>query len=101
MGIGAFAIAFLVLVFVEIAAGIALNKILKEEKKTDLIQELPAIRLPNPKAVLIKTYYRIYWFLKEALPVFLIAAVVLTGRPYRKASAANVPPGRRIVRLRL
>ncbi len=77
MGITAFIIAFSVLAFVEIAAGIFLNRILKEEEKSDFIQELPLMRLPNPKAVLVKTYYRLYWFLKEAVPVFIYAALAL------------------------
>jgi ferrous iron transport protein B len=77
MGITAFVIAFSVLAFVEIAAGVTLNKILKEEERSDFLQELPAIRLPNPKAVFVKTYYRLLWFIKEAVPVFIIAAVVL------------------------
>ncbi|UCF71999.1 MAG: ferrous iron transport protein B [Deltaproteobacteria bacterium] len=77
MGINAFILTFSVLTFVEIAAGLALNKILKEEEKTEFVQELPLMRLPNPRAVLIKTYYRLYWFLKEAIPVFLYAALVL------------------------
>jgi ferrous iron transport protein B len=77
MGIRAFAIAFSVLAFVEVAAGVVLNKILKEEERSDFLQELPAIRLPNPKAVIIKTYYRLWWFIKEAVPVFIYAAVIL------------------------
>jgi ferrous iron transport protein B len=77
MGTGAFVIAFSVLTFVEIAAGIALNKILKGEEKSCFIQELPAMRLPNPKAVLVKTYYRVSWFIKEAVPVFIYAAFAL------------------------
>jgi ferrous iron transport protein B len=77
MGIRAFTIAFSVLVFVEIAAGVVLNKILKEEQRSDFLQELPAIRLPNPKAVIVKTYYRLWWFIKEAVPVFIYAAVIL------------------------
>ncbi|MHC4071048.1 MAG: ferrous iron transport protein B [Planctomycetota bacterium] len=77
MGVKAFAIAFSVLVFVEIAAGVVLNKILKEEQRSDFLQELPAIRLPNPKAVIVKTYYRLWWFIKEAVPVFIYAAVIL------------------------
>lgn len=77
MGINAFIITFSALTFVEIAAGLALNKILKEEEKTEFVQELPLMRLPSPRAVLIKTYYRLYWFLKEAIPVFLYAALVL------------------------
>jgi len=77
MGIRAFLIAFGVLVFVEILAGIVLNAILKDEIKSDFIQSLPDIRLPSIKAVLKKTYYKLYWFLKEALPIFISAAVFL------------------------
>jgi ferrous iron transport protein B len=73
----AFIIAFSVLGFMGIAAGMVLNKILKKEDSHGFIQELPPIRLPNLKAVLVKTYYRLYWFLKEALPVFIFAAVIL------------------------
>ncbi len=77
MGVRAFVIAFSTLVIVEIVAGVALNKILKEEERSDFLQELPAIRLPNPKAVIIKTYYRLWWFIKEAVPVFIYAAVAM------------------------
>jgi len=77
MGIKAFTIAFSVLVFVWVSVGMILNKILKEEKKSDFIYMLPDIRLPNPKAVLKKTYYKLWWFLKEALPIFISAAIIL------------------------
>ena len=77
MGVKAFLIAFFVLVAVEVAAGLILNRILKEEQRSAFIQELPAIRLPNPRAVIVKTYYRIWWFIKEAVPVFIYAAVTL------------------------
>ena len=77
MGVRAFVITFSALAFVEIAAGITLNKILKQEERSIFLQELPAIRLPNPKAVIVKTYYRLLWFIKEAVPVFIYAAVIL------------------------
>jgi len=77
VGFIAFLIAYGVLVFVEIGAGFILNKVIKEDEKGDFIQELPAIRVPNLKAIVIKTYYRLYWFLKEAIPIFIIAAAVL------------------------
>jgi ferrous iron transport protein B len=77
MGIKAFAITFSVLVFVWVSVGMILNKIIKEEKKSDFIYMLPDIRLPNPKAVLKKTYYKLWWFLKEALPIFVSAAIIL------------------------
>ena len=35
------------------------------------------MRLPSIKAVLKKTGYRLYWFLKEAMPVFVYAAIIL------------------------
>ncbi|MFC1675445.1 ferrous iron transport protein B [Planctomycetota bacterium] len=77
VGFGAFLIAYGALAIVELIAGFVLNKFIKEEKQSDFLQELPAIRVPNIRAVLVKTYYRLYWFLKEALPVFVIAAVVM------------------------
>jgi len=77
MGVAAFLITFSVLFAVEIAAGLILNKMFKQEKTSAFLQELPAIRLPNLKAVLIKTYYRLWWFIKEAVPVFIYAAVAL------------------------
>jgi len=77
IGLSSFLIAYGVLALLEITAGFILNRIIKEQEKTDFIQELPAIRFPNPKAIIIKTYYRLYWFLKEAIPIFLISALVL------------------------
>jgi len=77
MGIRAFILAFSVLIFIDIVVGLVLNKLIKDEEKSIFIQELPAIRLPNIKAVLIKTYYRLSWFFKEAVPVFIIAAAAL------------------------
>ncbi|MHC4499455.1 MAG: ferrous iron transport protein B, partial [Planctomycetota bacterium] len=72
-----FAIAYGTLVIVEIGIGFLLNKTIKDDEKSDFLQELPAIRIPNPKAIIVKTYYRLYWFLKEALPIFIIAAAAL------------------------
>ncbi|NIP22553.1 MAG: ferrous iron transport protein B [Phycisphaerae bacterium] len=77
IGIKAFMIGYGALVLIELCAGFALNKIIKEEEKSDFIQELPAIRIPSPKAIATKTYYRLYWFLKEAIPIFIIAVAAL------------------------
>ncbi|MHC4396166.1 MAG: ferrous iron transport protein B [Planctomycetota bacterium] len=77
IGVRAFIIAFSVLACVWTSVGMILNKVLKNDTKSDFIQELPAIRLPNPKAVMRKTYYRLLWFIKEAVPVFIYAAVIL------------------------
>ena len=77
MGLRAFIITFAVLIFAEVIAGVALNKILKGDPKGDFIHELPAIRLPSMKGIFKKTYYRLVWFLKEALPVFVYASLLL------------------------
>ena len=77
IGFKAFMIGYGALVFIELCAGLALNKIIKEDEKSDFIQELPAIRGPSPRAIATKTYYRLYWFLKEAIPIFIIAAAAL------------------------
>ncbi len=78
MGVSALVLFFSVLAFVGTVTGVALNRFLKEEEeKMAFIQELPAIRLPKLKGVLKKTYYRLYWFLKESLLVFVCAAVTL------------------------
>lgn len=76
-GIKAFIIAYATLGTAQIIAGLFLNRILKDEVKTDFIQEVPRMRIPDPKLVIIKVYYRLLWFLKEAVPVFIMTAVVL------------------------
>jgi ferrous iron transport protein B len=65
------------LLAIAIVAGLVLNRIVPEERPSHFIQALPPMRLPSPRAVAIKTYYRLYWFLKEAVPIFLIAALAL------------------------
>jgi len=77
MGLLALVIAFSVLIGVEILAGLLLNLILPQEDKGIFLQELPPIRFPTVKAVLVKTWYRLIWFLEEALPVFIYASVIL------------------------
>ncbi len=77
LGINAFIIAFSVLILIDIVVGLALNKFLKDEKRSSFMQELPEICLPNIKAVIKKTYYRLFWFLEEAVPMFMIASALL------------------------
>jgi ferrous iron transport protein B len=77
IGFKAFMIGYGALLIIELCAGLALNKIIKEDEKSFFLQELPVIRVPSPKAIAKKTCYRLYWFLKEAVPIFIIAAVVL------------------------
>lgn len=75
--ISAFILVVSVLALVEIIAGVLLNKIIKEETPTDFILEIPPIRLPKLKNLLLKTYYRLKWFLMEAVPLFMLGALAL------------------------
>ncbi|MEE8399639.1 MAG: nucleoside recognition domain-containing protein, partial [Desulfobacterales bacterium] len=78
IGTGAFLIAFLVLTVMELTAGVTLNKLLKDQEvKESFLLELPPIRMPNVRAVVKKTYYRLYMFLRESLMVFIYAALAL------------------------
>jgi len=75
--ISAFFIVIIVLTIIELIAGLILNRIIPEEKQSDLIIEIPPIRLPDPKLLILKTYYRTMWFLKEAVPLFIFGALIL------------------------
>ncbi len=46
-------------------------------RTSDFILELPPLRSPQASNVLLKTGARVKWFLKEALPFFLLATVIL------------------------
>jgi ferrous iron transport protein B len=44
---------------------------------SDFIFEIPPLRLPRPGNILLKTWMRVVWFLREAIPLFLIGTLVL------------------------
>lgn len=46
-------------------------------KRSAFVTEIPPYRLPRLKNVLMKTYYRSRWFIKEAVPLFLIGTAIL------------------------
>ena len=72
-----FMLVFGILVVIEIAAGLLLNKIIKQESMSDFILEIPPIRFPVLKNLLIKTYFRVKWFLVEAVPLFMLGSAIL------------------------
>jgi ferrous iron transport protein B len=45
--------------------------------KTDFFLEIPPIRKPDPKNVLIKTVGRVEWYLREAVPLFILGTFIL------------------------
>ena len=46
-------------------------------QSSDFILELPPMRLPGIKNILVKTAARMEWYLKEAVPLFILGTVVL------------------------
>jgi ferrous iron transport protein B len=52
------------------------SKILPGEK-SDFIMELPPLRLPT-KNIVLKTWGRVEWFLKEAIPLFVIGTLFIS-----------------------
>ena len=46
-------------------------------RPSEFIFEIPPIRVPQFKNVALKTWYRVQWYLKEAVPLFLIGTLVL------------------------
>jgi ferrous iron transport protein B len=43
----------------------------------DFIMELPPIRMPKLSNILVKTVSRIEWYLKEAVPLFILGTIIL------------------------
>lgn len=46
-------------------------------ERADFLVEIPPFRVPKLSNLLIKTLYRVEWFLKEAVPLFLIGTAIL------------------------
>jgi len=44
---------------------------------SDFVLELPPLRLPQPGNILVKTVARIEWYLKEAVPLFVLGTLIL------------------------
>ncbi|MBS4537454.1 ferrous iron transport protein B [Clostridium sp. D2Q-11] len=62
---------------VYVLSGTILNKILPGES-TDLLIDLPPLRIPRIGNVLRKTYMKSISFIKEAGPIFIIGAIAIT-----------------------
>jgi ferrous iron transport protein B len=65
-----------ILLGVMLLVGFLSSAILKGEP-SDFILELPPIRLPKFKNIGIKTLGRIEWYLKEAVPLFILGTLIL------------------------
>ena len=56
--------------------GYGASKVIKG-KPASLIAEVPPFRMPRLKNILIKTYFRVRWFMIEAVPLFILGTFVL------------------------
>lgn len=65
-----------VVVFVVLLVGYLSSKVIKGEP-SDFVLELPPIRLPKLKNILMKTMGRIEWYVKEAVPLFILGTLLL------------------------
>jgi ferrous iron transport protein B len=67
----------LTIFIVYVLAGTFLNKVLPGES-SDLLMDLPPIRMPDLKNVLNKSYQQTTAFVKEAGPIFVLGAAIIT-----------------------
>ncbi|MBU0718181.1 MAG: hypothetical protein KJ749_08040 [Planctomycetes bacterium] len=59
-----------------IVVGVILARLLPG-RRSDFILELPPIRVPKLRSLANKTVWRVWWFIKEAVPLFLLATFLL------------------------
>lgn len=64
------------LIFSIILVGKLMTILLKGEI-SDFIMEIPPIRVPSFKNIFSKIKMRLFWYMKEILPLFIIATVIL------------------------
>lgn len=64
------------IILVLLISGYLASKIVKGEK-TDFFLEIPPIRKPDAMNITIKTLGRVEWYLKEAVPLFILGTFIL------------------------
>lgn len=65
-----------VVVFIMLLVGFFASKVIPGEA-SDFLLEIPPIRLPKFSNILIKTLVRIEWYLREAVPLFILGTLFL------------------------
>ncbi|RJX23463.1 MAG: ferrous iron transport protein B [Dethiobacter sp.] len=77
LGLGYLTLYLAVIALVFIGLGVVMEKFIPG-RSTDLLMDLPHMRLPRLKNVFKKTYNRTIHFLKEALPLFALGALLIS-----------------------
>ena len=70
-------LVFLSLIIIYIVMGLILNKIIKGDNP-EIFLEIPPYRRPSAKTILKKTWMRIRWFLKDAIPWLFFGVFIIT-----------------------
>ena len=76
ISVSAVLIWMLVIVGVIFLVGYLASKVIPGSS-TEFILEIPPLRLPKPGNIVIKTLMRLEWYLKEAVPLFILGTLVL------------------------
>jgi ferrous iron transport protein B len=76
VGLAATSTWLAILVGVILAVGYLASKVIPGES-SDFILEIPPIRLPQMGNLTVKTMARIEWYLREAVPLFLLGTFIL------------------------
>jgi len=75
-GIYYIGLVFLTLIILYILIGLLMNKFVKGESP-EIFLEIPKYRRPSFKATLKKTWMRVRWFLKEAIPYLFLGVLFI------------------------
>ena len=65
-----------IILFVLFSVGFMASKVLKGEE-SDFVFDIPPLRIPVLTNILFKTMSRISWYLKEAVPLFIVGTLIL------------------------
>jgi ferrous iron transport protein B len=76
LSIEALLIWLAVILSVMIMVGFFASKIIPGSRGP-FIQEVPPIRMPQLKNIVVKTFARLTWYLKEAVPLFILGTFIL------------------------
>ena len=79
--LGSFGLVYVFLVFATLflvffCSGLILNRLIKGDSP-EICLEIPPYRKPDPLTVLKKTWMRIRWFLKEAIPFVFLGVLII------------------------
>jgi ferrous iron transport protein B len=69
-------LVFITLAIIYVVIGFILNRFIKGESP-EIFLEIPSYRIPSFKATLKKTWMRIRWFLKEAIPFLFLGVFII------------------------